>query len=53
MIVLKDGTYEEAYINDNIFSFFRHGKDYRILVIVNNNDYDFIYNISYGFGFNK
>lgn len=44
----KDGTYEEAYINDNIFSFFRHGKDYRILVIVNNNDYDFIYNISYG-----
>lgn len=44
-----DGEYEEALIKDNVFSFYRHSNDYKILVIINNNDYDYKYYIEKGF----
>lgn len=43
-----EGIYQEEIIENNIFSFSRIGKDYKILVIINNNDYKINYKINQG-----
>lgn len=43
--VLKDGIYEEELFKNNVFIYNRHNDKAKVIVIVNNSDYEYYYHI--------
>ena len=43
--VLVDGIYQEEYFGNNIYIYNRHNDQVKLIVIINNSDYDYYYHI--------
>lgn len=47
--VYIEGIYEELFYDNDVFAFSRKTDDYEIITIVNNSQYEYQFNISYGY----
>lgn len=45
--VLVDGLYQEEYFENNIYIYNRHNDQVKLIVIINNSDYDYYYPVAY------
>ena len=45
--VLVNGLYQEEYFNNNVYIYNRHNDQVKLIVIINNSDYDYYYPVAY------